>query len=95
MWQCHGSPLDKRSWSHLTAKDAVHERSACLINSDSGVGVIRSDLSLQTEKNLSGLSDSSLCMHCGRSHTVWFITYGIRCESISFTMLGILSRAAG
>lgn len=31
-------------------KDAIHERSACLINPDSGVRVIRSDLSLQTEK---------------------------------------------
>lgn len=75
-------------------KDAIHERSACLINSDSAAEVMRSDLSLQTEKNLSSLAASSLCVHRGRSHAVWFITYGIRCESISFTTLGNLSHAA-
>lgn len=94
----HSSVMDslwrKMSRNPLTAKDAIHKRSARLINSDSGLGVIRSDLSLQTEKSLSGLAGSSLCVHRGRSHTVWFINYGVWCKSMSFTVLGVLSCAA-
>lgn len=85
MWQCHGSPLDKRCWSAQAAEDAVCERSAHVMSSNSGVEVIRSYLSLQTGKYLPGLAGSRPCMPQGRFLTVWFIPYGTRCLFRSFT----------
>lgn len=55
------------------------------MNSNSGVEVIRSDLSLQTGKYLPGLAGSRPCMPQGRFLAVWFIPYGTRCLFRSFT----------
>lgn len=79
IWQCHGCPLDRRCWSAQAAEDAVCERSAPVMNSDHGVGAIRSDLSLQTGKELSGVAGSRLGTSQGRFLTVWFTPNGTKC----------------
>lgn len=66
-------------------RNAVCERSAHVMNSDSAVQVISSDLSLQTGKSLSGVAGSRPCMPQGRFLTVCFVPHGMKCPFRTFT----------